>query len=271
MIVALGAQLAQRGDGQQPDRAGADHRHPLARLRVGDRARRAARRRAARPARRPRRAGRRGRRAAGSRARPGPRSSRRRRRGSSRSAGRRETCAVDRVPAQRGQAAGALGAVRLDPARLAAERRLHDDALALARAGGDLADDLVAGHERRRRSATARYSDASPDSSAWSEPQMPLSRGRTGSQSGAGRRGRADVLQRERPAGRRRARLGRPGSAAIDGRYWSASIRPPPFRRAIPRPASRRRRASRDRRKSGLTACGWPTISSSGRSARLSP
>ena len=47
--------LAHRREREQPDRARADDRDVLARLDVGDRARRAARTRAARPARRPRR------------------------------------------------------------------------------------------------------------------------------------------------------------------------------------------------------------------------
>ena len=60
------------GQRQQPDRAGADHRHGVAGLHISARRRRAARRPAARPARRPRRPGRRGPGGAATRARPEP-------------------------------------------------------------------------------------------------------------------------------------------------------------------------------------------------------
>ena len=59
--------------------------------------------------------------------------------------------AVDHVATQRGQALRALGARRRDAADVAAERGLHDDALAPPRPRPDLAHDLVAGDERGGR------------------------------------------------------------------------------------------------------------------------
>ena len=58
--------------------------------------------------------------------------------------------ALGDVAAQRVEALGALGARGVDAAGDAAERGLHDHPLATTRPRGDLADHLVAGHERAR-------------------------------------------------------------------------------------------------------------------------
>ena len=261
--------LAHGGEREQPDRAGADDRDVLARLDVGDRARRAARRRAARPARRPRRTGR-----------PGT------------------VCSCDSwrdealapaaagVAAEAGLQAGARGrrrscggTARAGPARTrgtaarprtrAAERGLDDDALA-----------ACAGRRRSR----------------------PRSRGRGRTACWSASRGAARPCRRAAPGRSRRCRSAAGGSAASPGpgarggRISSSASAPAPGRPArvgdvlgdarrvgqrLHQTAARsvvqvsigqrRRRASRESRKSGLIACGWPTSSSSGRSPRLSP
>ena len=153
----------------------------------------------------------------------------------------------------------------------AAERGLDDDALAAPRPGPDLAHDLVAGDERRADVSVARCREALPESSARSEPQMPVSVGRTGSQSGPGRARRADLLaaraRRRRAGPRLRGDVLRRASAC---RSAPASDRGP-SRSSTSRSASGAGAPRGESRKSGLIGCGWPTSSSIGRSARLSP
>ena len=199
--------LAHRGEREQPDRAGADDRDVLAGLDVGDRARRAARRRAARPARRPRRTDR-----------PGTVCS-------------CDSCATrpSLQPPPVSRQKPVCRPAEMSPSvvlRHSADEALR--ALGARRRGRGRCSRARAGRRRARRVAgrrrsrprsrgrgrtacdvsVARCSEALPESSARSEPQMPVSVGRIGSQSGPGARGGRISLQRQRA----RARAGPRGS-----------------------------------------------------------
>ena len=189
--------LAQRGDASAGRSCRRRSRRRSRRAAGRRRRRRAARRPAARRTRRPRRGGRRARDAAGSRARRGPRSSRRRRRGSSRSADRPRRCrrpCGGTAPAGPRAHSGQRGSIPR-----AAQPSAGWSTTRSPRRGPPVISPTTSWPGTNGPEVSdARYSEALPASSAWSEPQMPLRRGRTGSHSGVGQRGGRIVLERER-------------------------------------------------------------------------
>ena len=242
----------------------------VAGLDVGDRAPRAARTRAARPARRPRRAGRPGRCAAGDvcatrpSLQPPPES---RQKPVCRPA-ETSPSVVWRQSATSPCAHSGHGGVRPRAAQPSAGWTTTRSPR--ARAGADLAHDLVAGDERRARQrrevqrglAGEQREVGAADAGQARADRQPVR---------AGRARRADLLQRQRArAGQVRARRRRTWRcSACRSAPASAQI----AARSVVHVSTgqRRRRASRESRKSGLIGCGWPTSSSIGRSPRLSP
>ena len=176
--------------------------------------------------------------------------------------------AVGRVAAQRGQALRALGARRSSPR--AAQPSAGWTTTRSPRRGPAPISPTISwpgtnGVLRQRREVQRGLAGEQREVGAADAGQARADRQPVR----AGRARRADLLERQRAgAGQARARRDVASASArrVGQRLQTAarSVRHSSI-------GQRRRRASRARRKSGLIACGWPTSSSSGRSARLSP